>query len=314
MSLLETEFSHLVPEVGGDGLARRRSPVWRRLRWNPSAIAGAVLVSLFLLMAVLGPLLAPHDPRAGNLQEVHPGFVPGPSIDHPLGLDQQGRDELSRILHGARRSLFIGVGAAGLGTLLGIAIGTLAAAGRAMDSLVMRLTDVMLAIPGTLFAIGLAAILGSSLLAITVAVGVGSAPIVARLLRGGMVAEAAREYLEAARAMGATRRRLVLVHLLPNAVTPVLVGATLALGAAILEAAGLAFLGLGAGDLAAPDWGRMVAEGQRALQSSPQLVFFPAAAIVLTVLGFNLLADALRDALDPTAAVDHGGRQGIVGG
>lgn len=314
MSLVETEVSRLAKEARS-GVAQRRSEVWWRLRRDPSAIAGAVLVSLFLVMALVGPLLAPHDPRVGSLKDVRPGFVPGPSIDHPLGLDHQGRDVLSRILHGARRSLFIGVGAAALATLLGIAIGTLAAVGRGwVDALVMRLIDIMLAIPGILFAIGLAALLGPSLLSITVAVGVGGVPIVARLFRGCMLAEAGREYIEAARALGATRRRLVLVHLLPNAVTPVLVGATLALGAAILEAAGLAFLGLGGADLGAPEWGRMVAEGQRALQSSPQLVFFPAAAIVLAVLGFNLLGDALRDAFDSVTAVHRSGRPGRVWG
>jgi peptide/nickel transport system permease protein len=251
-------------------------------------------------MAVLAPLLAPHSPSDGDLGDIRPGFVPGPSVDHPLGLDLQGRDELSRLIFGARSSLVIGVLSVTLGGFLGIVVGAVAGAfGGWVDALIMRLMDVMLAIPGLLLAVAVAALLGPSLASTMIAIGVAGIPVVARLLRGAMLSELERDYVLAARAVGVKRRTIVLRHLLPNSVSPVLVAATLALGGAILDAAALAFLGLGPGDPSTPEWGAMLAEGQSALQTSPQLVLLPGLAIALAVLGFNLLGDALRDALDP---------------
>ena len=275
--------------------------IWSRLRENRGATVGAALITVFVMVAVLAPLLSPHSATAGDLSDIRSGFIPGPSPDHPLGLDHQGRDELSRLLHGARSSLVLGVAAVSFGVLFGLIMGGMAGAcGGWVDTVVMRVMDVMLAIPSLLFAIGLAALLGNSLPSVMIAIGVGGVPIVARLIRGSMLSEREREYVVAARACGATRVRVVIRHILPNSVGPVLVAAMLALGGAILDAASLAFLGLGPNDPGTPEWGEMLAEGQRFLQTSPQLVFLPGAAIVVTVLGFNLVGDALREALDPT--------------
>lgn len=300
MSLAESEAVTLetTGAVGEGGSLRRDA--WLRLRRNPSAIVGALLVLAFLLVALLAPVLAPHSPTAADLSEIRPGFVPGPSGEHLLGLDQQGRDELSRILYGARYSLLIGVVSLALGASVGMLIGAVAGAfGGWVDNLCMRLMDVMLAIPGLLFAIAVAAVLGRQLTSVMIAIGVVNVPIFARLLRGSMLSQRESDYVLAARSIGVARWRIVAGHVLPNSIAPVIVQGTLALATAIIDAAGLAFLGLGSADPGIPEWGRMLAETQRFLQSSPQLAIFPGLAIVLSVLGFNLLGDALREALDP---------------
>jgi peptide/nickel transport system permease protein len=258
-----------------------------------------MLIGLFVLVAVLAPRLAPYSPTDGDLSTIRPGFVPGPSAEHPLGLDQQGRDELSRLLYGARSSLLIGVVSVSIGTLVGGLLGTLAGLRAGwVDTLIMRLTDVMLAIPGLLLAVGLAALLGPSLLSVMVAIGSAGIPTIARMVRGSLIVEREREHVVAARAIGASSWRIATSHLLPGAVGPALVAATLSLGSAILAAAGLAFLGIGVNDPSIPEWGRMLAESERVLVTSPQLVLFPGVAIAVTVLGCNLLGEALRDAME----------------
>ena len=299
MSLAEVEALSLgVPGEAEGGSLRRDA--WLRLRRNPSAIVGAVLVLGFILVAIFAPFLAPKSPTAADLTDIRPGFVPGPSSEHLLGLDQQGRDELSRIIFGARYSLLIGVVSLGIGASIGMLIGAVAGAfGGWVDNLCMRLMDVMLAVPGLLFAIAVAAVLGRKLSSVMIAIGVVNVPIFARLLRSSMLSQRESDYVLAARSIGVVRWRIVTGHILPNAMAPVIVQATLALATAIIDAAGLAFLGLGSADPGIPEWGRMLAETQRFLQSSPQLAIFPGLAIVLSVLGFNLLGDALREALDP---------------
>ena len=300
MSLSEAEARRVALEAQGDEERQRRGLVSRYLRRSPGAIVGAALVGLFVGVALFAPVLAPHDVSRGDLSQVRPGVVPGPSAAHPLGLDQQGRDELSRLVYGARASLVIGVSSVALGALVGGLIGAVAGAfGGWIETVAMRLMDVMLAIPGLLFAVGLAALLGPSLLSVMIAIGVGGVPVVARLLRGAIVIEREKLYVNAAKVVGARRWRIVTRHVLPNTLAPVLVAATLAIGGAILTAAGLSFLGLGPNDPSIPEWGKMLAESEGLLETSPQLVFFPGAAIVLSVLGFNLLSDGLRDALDP---------------
>ncbi len=300
MSITDAEAAGLALEAPADQAPSGRRQLWLRLRHNRSAVVGVLLVAAFVAVAVLAPLLAPHDPSKGDLTDIRPGFVPGPSAHHPMGLDLQGRDELSRLIYGARSSLLIGVLSVAIGGLLGVAIGAVAGAfGGWVDTLIMRVMDVMLAIPGLLMAVAIAALLGPSLASMMIAIGVAGIPIVARLLRGMMLSERERDYVLAARSVGVRRRTIVLQHVLPNSLSPVLVTATLALGGAVLDAAALAFLGLGPGDPSTPEWGAMLAEGQGALQTSPQLVLLPGLAIVLAVLGFNLLGDALREALDP---------------
>lgn len=278
----------------------------RRIGAHRAAFIGGVLVAAFVVVALLAPLLAPHDPAAGDLGPIRPGVVPGPSADHPMGLDLQGRDVLSRVIYGARYSLVIGVASVALGVAVGTVIGAAAGGlGGWVDTVLMRVMDAMLAVPGLLVAIGIATLLGPRLISLMIAIAAGGVPIVARLLRGAMVAQRPRDYVAAARALGASRWRIAVHHLLPNAMAPVLVGATLAIGGAILEAAGLSFLGLGPDDPSLPEWGRMLAETPRALQTGAHMVLFPGLAIVLTVLGFNLLGDGVREAVDPRLAASR---------
>jgi len=273
---------------------------WSRLRRNPGALAGFTLVGAFILVALLAPLIAPYDPREQDLLLVANGCCPGASAHHLLGVDQLGRDELSRILYGARFSLLIGVVAVSVGLAAGLVLGAIAGyfAGW-IDSLVMRLMDIMLAIPGLLLAIGIVAMLGQGLVQIMVAVGVANVPIFARLLRGSILAQRENDFVLAARAVGVKRRVILASHILPNAISPVIVQGTLALATAIIDVAGLGFLGLGPPDPATPEWGTMLTEVDRYLQSAPWLAIAPGIAIVLSVLGFNLIGDGLREALDP---------------
>jgi peptide/nickel transport system permease protein len=273
---------------------------WFRLRRNPGAIAGFVLVGAFIVVALLAPLIAPYDPREQDLLLVANGCCPGASAHHLLGVDQLGRDELSRILYGARFSLLIGVVAVTVGLAAGLVLGAIAGyfAGW-IDSFVMRLMDIMLAIPGLLLAIGIVAMLGQGLVQIMVAVGVANVPIFARLLRGSILAQRENDFVLAARSVGVKRRVILASHILPNAISPVIVQGTLALATAIIDVAGLGFLGLGPPDPATPEWGTMLTEVDRYLQSAPWLAIAPGIAIVLSVLGFNLIGDGLREALDP---------------
>jgi peptide/nickel transport system permease protein len=300
VSLVEAELAQLQVERFEEATTLW-SDAWRRLRRNPSAVVGVALIAFFVAIALLAPVLAPHDPRDPvGYSQIRPGFVPGPSAGHTFGLDQEGRDELSRIIYGARYSLVIGVVALSIGAAAGMLIGAVAGGvGGWVDGLLMRLVDIMLAIPGLLFAIGVAALLGRSLRSVMIAIGVINIPRFARLLRGSMLAQRESDFVLAARSLGVPRPRIILHHILPNSVAPVIVQATLALATAIIDAAGLAFLGLSSSDPAVPEWGRMLAETQRFLQHAPHLALFPGVAIVLSVLGFNLLGDALREALDP---------------
>jgi len=300
MSLAEAQQAQLTAELAPEAATSLRGDAWARLRRDPSAVVGVVLIVVFVLVAVLAPVLAPYSPKATDLSGIRPGLVPGPSRHHLLGLDQLGRDELSRLLYGARYSLLIGVVSLSLGMVVGVVIGALAGSlSRWVDEVLMRLMDIMLAVPGLLFAIAVAALLGRSLKSVMIAIGVVNVPIFARLLRGSMLSHRQSDYVLAARAVGVKRWRIVTGHVLPNSMGPVIVQGTLALATAIIDAAGLAFLGLGSRDPGVPEWGRMLAETQRFLQVSPQLAFFPGAAIIGSVLGFNLLGEALRQALDP---------------
>ncbi len=300
MSLSQVEAAETAverPEDAGGSLAR---DAWRRLRRSPTAILGAALVTVFVVVAVCAPVLAPYSPTATDLSGIRPGVFPGPSAEHPLGVDQLGRDELSRIIYGARYSLLIGVVSLGIGASAGVLLGLVAGTfGGWVDSLVMRLMDVVLAVPGLLFAIGVAALLGRNLTSIMIAIAVVNVPVFARLLRGSMLAQRESDYALAAVSLGVPRRRVVLGHVFPNSLAPLIVQGTLALATAIIDAAGLAFLGLGTADPSVPEWGRMLAETNQFLATAPLLALWPGLAIVLSVLGFYLLGEALREALDP---------------
>ena len=297
MSTAELEAVEVSLEVGGGGLWR---DAWSRLVRNPAAVFGFCLVGAFVVLAAFAPWIAPDDPRDQNLLLIARGCCPGPSTHHLLGVDPLGRDELSRIIFGARFSLLIGVVAVSVGLSIGLVLGSVAGyLGGAVDSLVMRAMDVMLAIPGLLLAIGIVAMLGPGLFQVMVAVGVANVPIFARLLRGSILAQRENDFVLAARSVGVPRRKILLVHVLPNAISPVIVQGTLALATAIIDVAGLDFLGLGPQDPSTPEWGTMLTEVDRYLQSAPFLAIVPGVAIVLSVLGFNLIGDGLREALDP---------------
>jgi peptide/nickel transport system permease protein len=290
VSLAEIEATAL--EGSGGGLW---SEAWRRLRRNKAALVGFAVIGLFVLVALFAPLLAPYDPRETDLSLVQDGCCPGPSADHPLGVDQLGRDELSRILYGARYSLLIGVVSVLVGLSIGMVLGAVAGfVGGKVDTVIMRLMDIMLAIPGLLFAIGLVALLGQGLWQIMIAVGIVNVPIFTRLMRGAVLGQRDNDYVLAARTVGVPRRLILTAHVLPNSVSPVIVQATLALATAIIDVAALGFLGLGPQDPSTPEWGTMLTDTVRYLQTAPHLALFPGIAIVIAVLGFGL-----REALDP---------------
>jgi peptide/nickel transport system permease protein len=276
------------------------SDAWHRLRRNPSALVGLGLIALLVLVAVFAPLIAPYGPREQNLGLLEGRCCPGPSADHWFGVDGLGRDEFSRVVYGARYSLLIGVVSVAVGLSLGLVLGAIAGYfGGTVDSVLMRLMDIMLSIPGLLLAIGIVAMLGPGLTQIMIAVGVTQVPIFARLMRGSVLATRENDYVLAARSVGVPRRTILAAHILPNAISPVIVQATLALATAIIDVAGLGFLGLGPQDPATPEWGTMLTDTTRYLQTAPHLALIPGAAIVISVLGFNLVGDGLREALDP---------------
>ena len=296
MSVVELESREIQLEAPS-GLWR---DAWRRLRRNPGAIVGFAFVLAFVVAALFAPVLAPEGPNEVHIERVSAGCCPGPSADHWFGLDLLGRDLYSRVLYGARFSLLIGVVSVAIGLSIGLVLGAIAGyVGGFVDSLIMRAMDVMLAIPGLLLAIGIAAALGQGLWQVMVAVGVANIPIFARLLRGSVLAQRENDFVLAARAIGVNRRTILASHILPNAISPVIVQGTLALATAIIDVAVLGVLGLGPQDPGLPEWGLMLTEANEYQQVAPFLALIPGAAIVVSVLGFNLIGDGLREALDP---------------
>jgi peptide/nickel transport system permease protein len=268
----------------------------RRLMRNGPALVGLFFIAVFVLGAILAPILSPYDPTVGKLAD---GYQ-SPSLAHLMGTDQQGRDEFTRVLYGARISLSVGVVAVLFGLIGGTIVGSIAGgAGGKLDGLLMRFVDVMLAVPGLLLAIVLVSWLGHGELQIMLAVGISYSPMFARLLRGSLLALRESDYVIAARSMGASPVRILVRHMMPNALTPLIVQATLFAATAIIDVAGLGFLGLGPGDPRIAEWGEMLTDASSYLQNYPYLIFFPGAAIVISAIGFNLLGDGLREALDP---------------
>ena len=273
---------------------------WLLIRKNRGAQIGFFFVALFVFTGIFAPLLAPYDPLAQDYTQVAHGCCPGPSSAHWLGVDQVGRDELSRIIYGARLSLVIGVVAVSVGLTFGMILGAIAGYfGGVVDNIIMRLMDIMLSIPGLLFAIGIVAVLGPGLVQVMIAIGVTQIPIFARLLRGTILSQRENEFVVAARSVGVRRRQILWGHILPNSISPVIVQGTLALATAIIDVAGLAFLGLGDPDPSRPEWGAMLTSTNQYLEVAPWLAIIPGIAIVISALGFNLIGDALREALDP---------------
>jgi peptide/nickel transport system permease protein len=281
-----------------------------RLRRDPVAVAGAVIVLLFLLLSIIGPFLVPYSPTEQTWRDETStalGQFPGPRAENWLGVDQAGRDFFSRLVIGARQSLLVGVLATLLGFVVGASIGAASGAaatlggrrGRWVDNILMRCTDVLLALPSLLLAISVAAVLGRSLTTVMIAVGVVQIPIFARLLRGSMLAQANSDYVLAATSLGVHKSRVIFGHVVPNSLGPIIVQATLTLATAIIEAAALSWLGLGNPDVSTPEWGLMLADAQAFLDVRPEWAFYPAGGIFITALGFTLLGEAMREALDP---------------
>jgi peptide/nickel transport system permease protein len=297
MSVIELEAREVAIESASTGLW---SDAWYRLRRNPGAIAGFVIIAVIVFVAIFAPLLAPFDPREQNLSLLKEGCCPGPTRDHLFGVDELGRDELSRIIYGARFSLLIGVVSVTVGFVLGSLLGAISGFfGGAVDSVIMRITDIWLTIPGFLMAIGIVAMLGPGLWQIMIAIGIINVPLFARLLRGAVLAQRENDFVLAARSVGVPRRQILGTHILPNAMSPVIVQGTLALATAIIDAAGLGFLGLGPQDPSTPEWGTMLTNTVRFLQTAPHLAIIPGVAIVITAISINLIGDGLREALDP---------------
>ncbi|NNH52787.1 ABC transporter permease [Promicromonospora citrea] len=283
---------------GGEGVWAR---AWRTLRRNPVAIIGFVIVAVFVLVAVLAPLLAPYGgTELPGRADVRPTLIPGPSAEYPLGLDRYGGDVLSKLIWGAQASLLVGVLSTLFGLTGGLLLGLLAGwFGKWVDFAVMRLVDLMLSVPSLLLAVSIAAIVGQSSMAVIIAIGVVQVPIFARLLRGSMLAQKGQDYVLAASALGLTRRSVTMSHVLPNSVGPVIVQATLSLATAVIEAAALSFLGLGGGEPSTAEWGRMLTAAQQELAVAPRLAILPGICIAVTALGFTLVGESLREALDP---------------
>jgi peptide/nickel transport system permease protein len=272
------------------------SDALRRLVRNRPALVGIFFIALFVTAAIFAPLIAPYGPLEGSLGD----RLQPPSQAHVMGTDTQGRDEYSRVLFGAQVSLLAGVASVVMGVAIGGLIGALAGGlGGRVDSVLMRVVDVMLAIPGILLAIGIVAWLGRGLPQIMFAVAMVNVPIFARILRGTLLSLRESDYVIAARSIGASRSRLLVRHMMPNSLTPLIVAATLALATAIIDVAGLGFLGLGPPDPRTPEWGTMLTDSTKFLRQAPWLILFPGAAIVISAVGFNLLGDGLRESLDP---------------
>jgi len=276
---------------------RRRGRSWR---WSTSGVLGASLVLLVVGLSLLAPILSPYDPtRDRNLSlRLQP-----PSAEHRLGTDEIGRDLLRRVWHGGRVSLGIGLGALIIALTVGATIGLWAGyAGGWVDRVAMAAIDVLMAFPGILLAIAIVAVLGPNLSNTMLAIGVTQVPDFARIVRASVLSLRTQEFVVAAEALGAHSPRVILRHLLPNSLSPLLVQGTLAIGSAILSAASLGFLGLGV-SAPHPEWGAMIRDGYSHFLRAPWLSLAPGAAIYLTVIGFNLLGDALRDNLDPRTRV-----------
>ncbi len=274
---------------------------WRRLRRNPVAIIGALLVLAFVLVAVFAPAIAPYPENSHQwADEVTLTSVPGPRDGNLLGLDRYGSDLFSQLVYGARQSLVVGVVSTALGLLAGALLGLLAGGvGRKTDTAVMRVVDLMLSVPSLLLAVSVVAVLGQNRYSVMIAIAAAQVPIFARLLRGSMLGQSKSDYVLAATSLGLRRRTIVLGHVLPNSLGPTIVQATLNLATAIIEVAALSFLGLGEADPAVAEWGRMLVAAQDRFNEAPQLALWPGFAIAVSALGFTLLGEAMREALDP---------------
>lgn len=290
---------------------------WRRLFKRRSAVVGMVILGILILVALTAQWAAPYDPNTSMLDTknypkeyakkrlapcIHAFGCPENNPQHIMGLDGNIRDEFSRILYGARLSLFIGFATVSFAIVIGTVLGALAGYfGGWVDNVIMRIMDVLLAFPSLLLAIAIVTVLGSGLINALLAIGIVSIPAYARVVRGSVLSVREMDYVSATRSLGGNAYEILFKRILPNALTPLIVQGTLGIATAILDAAALSFLGLGA-QPPTPEWGSMLGLERNQVFTAPHLVFYPGLAIMLTVLAFNLLGDGLRDALDPRLA------------
>jgi peptide/nickel transport system permease protein len=288
------------PPLAQLGQRRRSNQAWRLLRRGRLGLVGSVILLLVLLAGIAAPLLSAYDPNVGSLLErLRPPLFAGGDPYHPLGTDQLGRDIFTRIIYGARISLLVGFTAVALGGGLGVILGLIAGYyGGRIDTLIGRLADIQLAFPFLLLAIAVVAVIGPGLINVIAVLAIGSWMPYARVVRGQVLSAKERDFIIAARTIGATDASIIFRHLLPNVLTPAIVLGTFAVAATIIAEASLSFLGLGVGTQI-PSWGSMLADGRAYLASAWWLAALPGLAIMLTVLSINMIGDWVRDVLDP---------------
>ncbi len=269
--------------------------IYKRLSRNKAGLIGGYLILFFIIVAIAGPFFTVHDPVSVDYSTK----LLSPSSDYWMGTDHNGRDIFTRLIHGMSITLYIGFLSVLVGALIGVPLGIFSGYyGKILDSVVMRLIDILLAFPGILLAIALVSVLGGSITNVILAVGVFSVPGFARIVRGSTMAVRKLEYIDAVRALGAGDMRIIFLHILPNIMSPIIVQATIRIAIAILIASGLSFLGLGA-QPPTPEWGAMLSQGRSYMFDHPHVALFPGLAIASVVLAFNLFGDGLRDAFDP---------------
>lgn len=274
---------------------------YRQFKKNKSALVGLYIVFILIICAIFAPIISTHDPLIQNLGDrlIPPMWSAGGTFEHILGTDDFGRDLFSRIIYGARISLVIGIISVGIALFFGTLMGAMAGFyGGIVDSIIMRIVDIMLSIPAILLAIVIVSILGPDLFNAMIAIGIVAIPTFARIVRGSVLAEKEKEYVIASKINGSSSFRLIFIVILPNCATPIIVQATMGFASAVLEAAGLSFLGLGA-QPPTPEWGAMLSDSLQFITTASWMIIYPGIAIFLTVMGFNLVGDGLMDVLDP---------------
>lgn len=274
----------------------RSAEVWRRYRKSPTAMIGLAIISVIILSAIFADIIVPYD---YGIKQVIPDRLQGPSLKHLFGTDDLGRDSFSRVIHGSRSSLVLGILTTAVATLIGGFLGGICAYyGNRVDNIIMRLLDVITSIPSTLLSLSIVAALGPGIRNLVIAITVSRVPTFARVIRSAVLNIVNQEYIEAAKAGGTRNLRIMLRHVYPNAMSPIIVQCTMSISQLILQAAGLSFLGMGM-QPPAPEWGALLNSARDFMRTAPHLMLFPGIAIVLAALAFNLVGDGLRDAFDP---------------
>ncbi|KQL46232.1 hypothetical protein AN963_14775 [Brevibacillus choshinensis] len=294
----DTEVSVQVGSQPAEMSYQRRSPwasMMRRFRKNKRALVGFWMVVVFVSIAVFAQAIAPYDPIEQDMNVI----LQSPSADHPFGTDEYGRDILSRIIYGSQISLMIGIVGVLISVVVGVGLGTISGYfGGRTDMFIMRIMDIFMAFPSFLLALAIVSVLGPGMVNVMIAIGIFSVPTFARISRSAVISVKNKEFIEAAKSMGASHARVIFKHVLPNSVAPIIVLSTMRIATAILTASGLSFLGMGA-QPPTPEWGAMLSTGREYLRTAPHVSTIPGLAIMFMVLAFNMLGDGLRDALDP---------------